>query len=74
MIFVVFYGSVSILVIFWMYIVMMGFQGLIKVMEVVIFSVNYMVKWLENYYFILFRGNNELVVYECIFDLCFLKK
>lgn len=42
-VFVVFWGSVSILFIFWMYIVMMGMDGLIEVIKIVILNVNYIV-------------------------------
>ncbi|UAJ73011.1 aminomethyl-transferring glycine dehydrogenase [Synechocystis sp. PCC 7339] len=68
------YGSASILVISWMYIAMMGPQGLTKATEVAILSANYMAKRLENYYPILFKGNNGLVAHECILDLRPLKK
>ncbi|MFN9173621.1 MAG: aminomethyl-transferring glycine dehydrogenase [Synechocystis sp.] len=68
------YGSASILVISWMYIAMMGSQGLTKATEVAILNANYMAKRLENYYPILFKGSHGLVAHECILDLRPLKK
>lgn len=68
------YGSASILVISWMYIAMMGSQGLTTATEVAILNANYMAKRLEDYYPILFKGNNDLVAHECILDLRPLKK
>ncbi len=68
------YGSASILVISWMYIAMMGSQGLTNATEVAILNANYMAKRLENYYPILFKGSQGLVAHECILDLRPLKK
>lgn len=73
-VFVVFWGSVSILFIFWMYIVMMGVDGLIEVIKIVILNVNYIVYRLESYYLVLYKGKYGFIVYECILDLCLLKK
>lgn len=74
MVSVVSFGSVLILLISWMYIVMMGCEGLCKVIQVVQFNVNYIVKCLVLYFKILYIGCNGLVVYECIFDVCLLEK
>ncbi|MGA1621814.1 MAG: aminomethyl-transferring glycine dehydrogenase [Synechocystis sp.] len=68
------YGSASILVISWMYIAMMGSQGLTDATAVAILNANYMAKRLENYYPILFKGAKGLVAHECILDLRPLKK
>jgi glycine dehydrogenase len=68
------YGSASILVISWMYIAMMGPQGLTDATAVAILNANYMAKRLENYYPILFKGSQGLVAHECILDLRPLKK
>lgn len=68
------YGSASILVISWMYIAMMGSQGLTSATEVAILNANYLAKRLENYYPILFKGQQGLVAHECILDLRLLKK
>ncbi len=68
------YGSASILVISWMYIVMMGAEGLTQATKVAILNANYMAWRLQDYYPILFRGSNGLVAHECILDLRPLKK
>lgn len=67
---VVLWGSVLILLILWVYILLMGGQGLMQVIKVVILNGNYIVKCLEVVYDILFKGKNGFVVYECIFDIC----
>jgi len=43
---VVFYGLVGILLILWVYVRLMGSEGLIEVMVVVVLVVNYVVGWL----------------------------
>ncbi len=68
------WGSASILVIPWMYIRMMGEAGLKRATEIAILNANYMVKRLEKYYPVLFRGPNGLVAHECILDLRDMKK
>jgi len=68
------WGSASILVIPWMYIRMMGEAGLKRATQVAILNANYIVKRLEKYYPILFRGPNGLVAHECILDLRDMKK
>jgi len=68
------WGSASILVISWMYIAMMGADGLTKATEVAILNANYIAKRLENHYPVLYTGNNGLVAHECILDLRSLKK
>ncbi len=68
------WGSASILVIPWMYIRMMGDVGLKRATEVAILNANYIVKRLEKYYPVLFRGPNGLVAHECILDLRDIKK
>ncbi|MEO1374791.1 MAG: aminomethyl-transferring glycine dehydrogenase [Cyanobacteria bacterium J06635_10] len=68
------WGSASILVISWMYIAMMGADGLTKATEVAILNANYMAKRLERYYPVLYTGKNGLVAHECILDLRSLKK
>ena len=68
------WGSASILVISWMYIAMMGADGLTKATEVAILNANYMAKRLEKHYPVLYTGNNGLVAHECILDLRSLKK
>jgi glycine dehydrogenase len=68
------WGSASILVISWMYIAMMGAEGLTEATKVAILNANYIAKRLESYYPILFKGTAGLVAHECIIDLRPLKK
>ncbi|MEI1375039.1 aminomethyl-transferring glycine dehydrogenase [Nostoc sp. UHCC 0926] len=68
------WGSASILVISWMYIAMMGADGLTQATKVAILSANYIAKRLESYYPVLYQGKNGLVAHECILDLRSLKK
>ncbi len=68
------WGSASILVISWMYIAMMGSEGLKKATEVAILNANYMAKRLEPCYSVLFKGESGFVAHECIIDLRPLKK
>ncbi|UKP00717.1 aminomethyl-transferring glycine dehydrogenase [Nostoc sp. UHCC 0870] len=68
------WGSASILVISWMYIVMMGAAGLTEATKVAILNANYIAKRLETYYPVLYKGQNGLVAHECILDLRALKK
>ena len=68
------YGSASILVISWMYIAMMGAEGLTDATKVAILNANYMAKRLEPNYSVLFKGKSGFVAHECIIDLRPLKK
>ncbi|QLE56549.1 aminomethyl-transferring glycine dehydrogenase [Nostoc sp. TCL26-01] len=68
------WGSASILVISWMYIAMMGADGLTQATKVAILNANYIAKRLEDYYPVLYKGQNGLVAHECILDLRSLKK
>ena len=63
------WGSASILPIPWAYIRMMGGDGLKKATQVAVANANYIAKHLENDYPVLYKGNNDLVAHECIFDL-----
>ena len=62
------FGSASILPISWMYIRMMGAQGLRKATQCAILSANYIAHQLKDNYPILFTGNKGLVAHECIID------
>ncbi|MCC6677392.1 MAG: aminomethyl-transferring glycine dehydrogenase [Phycisphaerales bacterium] len=62
------YGSPSILVISWMYIAMMGAEGLKKATQVAILNANYMAKRLEHHYPILYTGKNGRCAHEFIAD------
>jgi glycine dehydrogenase len=63
------WGSASILTITWMYIRMMGAEGLKRASEVAILNANYMAKRLDPYFPVLFKGKHGLVAHECIIDL-----
>ncbi|WP_426114380.1 aminomethyl-transferring glycine dehydrogenase [Massilia sp. PWRC2] len=63
------YGSASILPISWMYIAMMGGQGLTSATEVAILNANYIARRLAPYYPVLYAGHDGLVAHECILDL-----
>jgi glycine dehydrogenase len=62
------FGSASILPISWMYIRMMGAEGLRKATQCAILSANYVAHKLNDNYPILFTGNDGLVAHECIID------
>ncbi|HVT79272.1 MAG TPA: aminomethyl-transferring glycine dehydrogenase [Phycisphaerae bacterium] len=62
------WGSSSILTISWMYIRMMGAEGLKQATQVAILNANYMAKRLESHYPILFRGKNGRCAHEFILD------
>jgi glycine dehydrogenase len=63
------WGSASILPISWMYIVMMGGEGLTRATQVAILNANYVAKKLSPCYPVLYRGKKGFVAHECIFDL-----
>ena len=63
------YGSASILTISWMYIRMMGADGLKRASEIAILNANYMAKRLDPHFPVLFKGKRRLVAHECIVDL-----
>lgn len=68
------YGSASILPITWMYIRMMGAQGLKQATEAAILSANYIARRLEGHYPVLYKGANGRVAHECILDTRVLKE
>jgi glycine dehydrogenase len=68
------WGSASILVIPWMYIRMMGPDGLAAATKAAILNANYVARRLEGCFPILYRGNSGLVAHECIVDLRAWKK
>jgi glycine dehydrogenase len=63
------YGSASILPITWSYIRMMGATGLRRASLVAIASANYIARRLDEYYPVLYTGENGMVAHECILDL-----
>src|ERR1700709_1419583 len=68
------YGSAAILPISWMYIAMMGAQGLTAATESAILAANYVAKRLAPHYPVLYSGAGGLVAHECILDLRPLKE
>ncbi|MBA2622889.1 MAG: aminomethyl-transferring glycine dehydrogenase [Chthoniobacterales bacterium] len=63
------YGSASILTISWMYIRMMGAEGLTEATKVAILNANYIAKRLDGFFPVLYKGRHGLVAHECIVDL-----
>ena len=68
------WGSASILVISWMYIRMMGPDGLTLATKTAILNANYVAKRLGRFFPVLYRGQSGLVAHECIVDLRGWKK
>jgi glycine dehydrogenase len=62
------WGSASILVIPWMYIVLMGVDGLTDATKIAILNANYVAKRLAPYFPTLYKGHGSLVAHECIVD------
>ena len=67
------WGSASILPISWMYMAMMGGEGLTEATRIAILSANYIAHELEKDYPVLYRGSAGLVAHECILNLNGLK-
>ncbi len=63
------FGSASILPISWMYIAMMGAQGLTAATETAILNANYIARRLSPHFPVLYSGHDGLVAHECIIDL-----
>src|SRR4029079_14700492 len=63
------HGSPSIVTISWVYIALMGRDGLTKATQMAILSANYMAKRLEKYYPVLYTGTSGFVAHEFILDL-----
>ena len=62
------YGSPSIMTISWVYIALMGSEGIRKATQVAILNANYMAKRLENRYPVLYTGKTGRVAHEFILD------
>ncbi len=62
------WGSASILPISYVYIKLMGPDGLAEATKLAILSANYIAKRLEAHYPVLYRGQHGLVAHECILD------
>jgi glycine dehydrogenase len=67
------WGSASILPISWMYIAMMGGDGLTTATKVAILSANHIARRLAPHFPVLYTGPHGLVAHECIVDLRPLK-
>ncbi len=63
------WGSASICVISWMYLRMMGPDGLALASALAILNANYIARRLEPYFPILYKGAHGTVAHECILDL-----
>ena len=68
------FGSAGILPISWMYIQMMGAEGMRKATQVAILNANYVAQRLQNVFPVLYTGKNGRVAHECIIDLRPLKE
>ncbi|MFZ1748477.1 MAG: aminomethyl-transferring glycine dehydrogenase [Nitrospirales bacterium] len=68
------YGSPNILPISWVFIKLMGGEGLTKASQVAILNANYMANKLDKYYSMLFAGKNGMAAHEFILDLRPFKK
>ncbi|MFL2840771.1 MAG: aminomethyl-transferring glycine dehydrogenase [Pseudohongiellaceae bacterium] len=63
------WGSAGILPITWMYIKMMGGNGLKQASEVAILNANYIAAQLKDDFPVLYAGSNGTVAHECIIDI-----
>ncbi len=68
------FGSASILPISWMYIRMMGAEGLKKASQIAILNANYIASRLQSAFPVLYTGANGRVAHECILDIRPLKE
>jgi glycine dehydrogenase len=62
------HGSASILVISYIYILMMGGDGLQRATEVAILNANYIAERLQAHFPVLYRNHSNRVAHECIVD------
>jgi glycine dehydrogenase len=67
------WGSAGILPISWVYLALMGREGLARASQVAILNANYMARRLAAHYAVLYRGREGLVAHEFILDLRPLK-
>lgn len=63
------YGSASILPISWMYITMLGGEGVKLATQYAILNANYVARRLEGHYPVLYTGTQGRVAHECILDI-----
>jgi len=62
------WGSAGILPISWVYIALMGSEGLTQATYAAILNANYVASRLADYYPVLYTGEDGLVAHECIID------
>jgi glycine dehydrogenase len=67
------YGSPLIVTISWMYLRMMGAEGIRRASETAILSANYIAARLAPYFPVLYSGKGGRIAHECILDLRTLK-
>ncbi|HET6232854.1 MAG TPA: aminomethyl-transferring glycine dehydrogenase [Longimicrobiaceae bacterium] len=67
------WGSASILTISWVYIHLMGAEGLTRATKIAILNANYVASRLQEHYPVLYRGSKGTVAHECIVDMRQLK-
>ncbi|MFH1725323.1 MAG: aminomethyl-transferring glycine dehydrogenase [Elusimicrobiota bacterium] len=67
------WGSPGILPIVWLYLKMMGPEGLKRATQVAVLNANYLAKRLDPLFPVLYKGKSGLVAHECIVDLRGLK-
>ncbi|MFA6028371.1 MAG: aminomethyl-transferring glycine dehydrogenase [Elusimicrobiota bacterium] len=63
------WGSANVLPISWMYIRMMGAEGLTRATKTAILNANYIAKRLAPHYPVVYKAKNGFVAHECILDL-----
>jgi glycine dehydrogenase len=63
------YGSAGILPISWVYLALMGADGLPRATAQAIANANYIARRLQSHYPVLYTGRHGLVAHECILDL-----
>jgi glycine dehydrogenase len=63
------FGSAGVLPISWMYITMLGPEGLRRATEVAVLNANYLAARLAPHYPVLYTGPSGLVAHECIIDI-----
>src|SRR5207237_2146176 len=68
------YGSASILGISWIYLRLMGPEGLTYATKVAITNANYVARRLTSFFPVFFKGKKGFVAHECIIDLRQFKK
>jgi glycine dehydrogenase len=62
------HGSASILPIVWMYMRMMGEEGLRNATEIALLNANWLAKKIDPHFKVLYKGQGDWVAHECIFD------